>query len=214
MTTIETPKQTRARHDVHLLHLLTQFTKKATKLEITYSEEFDKERYGKEGHRSLRFRTTVPDEVDPIFEGKSYLRIGVGSITTTGLFYTGHHVLHFFCFYPHRQNLNEDDSKALFNRDHLYNSCLYIYRKPWFGFGPESSDLMKCLKPYRKTWWQRFVKGFNDLFRSPTSCLWYFRNHDDEEVNKELDIALQKAVFKAIDLLEKQQRAEQVAGIY
>ena len=93
----ETKEESLARHDQHFLHLLGQATAafQANPEQTEYKEPSPY--YLKQGKRDLRFSIGFRDELN---DEKSYIQIGVGQVTTTGLFLTGCSVIQFFAFYP------------------------------------------------------------------------------------------------------------------
>ena len=200
----ETTEQRRKRHDVHLLHLLENFSRGIDELDIRYSTENERR-----GRNSLRFSATVPDNIDgPYKDGKNHLQVGLSRVTTTLPFNCGNPVLHFFCFYSHRRDLDKPES-VLSHNDYLYNSALYIYKLPLLF----SRKPVQCLRAYNKTSLQKIVKGINDLSRSPTSPLYQFPKRGEPKHNPRLDDALQEAVFKAVVHLEKQEDCRNIVGV-
>ena len=184
------------RHNDYFLHLLTQgkkaFQEKPESCEFSEPDPYWK----KAGKRDLRFSIVFPDEIEG---DRGHLQVGASVITYTGLFNTGHPVLNFFAFYWFKT-----DPEDKYSRDYLYNSALYIYRKPWFGD--------KCLVPYKRRWYQRLIKGFNDLFAGgSTSPLWQFQ--DADKMEQEIEQALIDAVFTAIRATKKQKQAKEVLSI-
>jgi len=189
----------RQRHDEHFLHLLTQgkkaFQEKPETCEFSEPNAY----WRKAGKKDLRFSITFPDEIE---EKKGHIQVGASVITYTGLFNTGNPVLHFFAFYWHKAH--PEDNYA---RDYLYSSSLYIHHNPWFG--------EKRLIPYKRRWYQRFIKRFNDTFKwlvgNSTTPIYQFRDHD--EADQIIEDTLIDAVFTAIKETKKQKQAREVLSL-
>lgn len=172
-------------HDAHLLHLLEQFTTKIESLDLKDCTE-NQPRFDR---CSFRVSAWVPDTFQPYSDsrGESVLQVGVAPVGKR-MFGLRNPVLNFFCFYDH-QPVGKP-----YPNDCLFNSSLYIFNQSWWGL----RDPMACLKPFTPPWYRNFP---------------YYPKHTDPDHNTQLDEALQRAVFKAIELTDKSEWVRKKTGI-
>lgn len=193
----------RALHDDHLRHLLNTFRNKLPELEVKQREH--------SRDADMRFTARIPDGYVHQ-DSENPLTIGISRVATTGLLGSGEPILEFFSFYYHRSST---DPMTDHPRDYLYNSCLFIFRKPsWYkrllGATRESGW---SLIPYHRTWWQRLIQGINELLTQKYSSLQYFPQHKDTDITRDIDTLHIGVTFDTIRRLGLQHRVETFLGV-